>query len=98
MRIACWILKATNALRICNIHCPSTATVVTVKQLNFKLHKQYTACLFLISFVSYHLLRTTFMNHLLNFSGIRRHVNFFKYLYFARYKFTGFFEVRNLEA
>jgi hypothetical protein len=31
------ILKATNTLRIFNIYCLSTSTMVTTKQLNFKL-------------------------------------------------------------
>ena len=34
MRIACWILKATNTLRMCNTYCFSTATVVTRMRLN----------------------------------------------------------------
>jgi len=70
------ILKATYTLRICNIYCLSTATMLTAKQLNFKLYEQYIACLFPFLFVSYHLLRMAFMKHLLSFSGIRRHVNF----------------------
>jgi hypothetical protein len=34
MRIACWITKATNTLRICNTYFFSTATMVTRKSLN----------------------------------------------------------------
>jgi len=42
MRIACWILKATNTLTICNTHCFSTATMVARTRLNVTL---YVHCL-----------------------------------------------------
>jgi len=77
MVIACWILKDQNTLRICNIYCLSTAIMVTAKQLNFTLYEQYIVCLFHILFASYHLFLITFLNHLLSFSGIQRHVNFY---------------------
>ena len=43
MRFTYWITKATNILRICNIYCSSTATMVTRKRLNVTLyvHCQY---------------------------------------------------------
>ena len=34
MRLACWITKATETLRISNTHCFSTATMVTRTRLN----------------------------------------------------------------
>jgi len=34
MRIACWMLKATNTLRLCNTHCFSTAIMVARTRLN----------------------------------------------------------------
>ena len=37
-RIACWILKATNTLRLCNTHCFSTVTVVARTLLNFTFY------------------------------------------------------------
>jgi len=38
MRIAFWILKATNTLWICNTYCFSTATMVTQRCLNVTLY------------------------------------------------------------
>jgi len=73
MRSACWIFKDKNTFRICNTYYPSTATIVTAKQLNFTLNEQNISCFFFsILFVSYRLLWKTFLNHLLSFSGIRR--------------------------
>ena len=37
MRIACWVTKATNTLRICNTYCLSTATMVAGARLNILL-------------------------------------------------------------
>jgi len=37
MRIACWITKATDTLRICNIYFFCTATIVAPTRLNFTL-------------------------------------------------------------
>ena len=42
MRIACWITKATDTLRICNTYCFSTITMVARTRL-ITLH--YLACL-----------------------------------------------------
>jgi len=44
MRITCWIPKATNALRICNSYCFSTATVVARKRLIVPLHVHCLSC------------------------------------------------------
>ena len=42
--VACWIIKAyIHTLRICNIYCFSTATVVTRTPLSFMLQVQYVA-------------------------------------------------------
>jgi hypothetical protein len=38
IRIACWITKGTNTIIIFNIHCSSTATVVTRTRLNVTLY------------------------------------------------------------
>ena len=38
MRIACWILKPANTLRICNIFCFSTATMVARTRLSVTLY------------------------------------------------------------
>jgi hypothetical protein len=43
MRIACWIPKAINTLRLCNTHCFSTATMVARTRLDVTL---YVHCLF----------------------------------------------------
>jgi hypothetical protein len=34
VRFACWVSKATDTMRLCNIHCFSTVTMVTEKRLS----------------------------------------------------------------
>ena len=38
MRIACWIPKATNTLRLCNTRCFSTATMVALRRHSVTLY------------------------------------------------------------
>jgi len=40
MRIACWIPKATNTLRLCNNHCFYTTTMATRTRPNITLYVQ----------------------------------------------------------
>jgi hypothetical protein len=44
MRIACWIPKATDTVRICNTHCFSTAIMVTQTRLSVTLYVHYLSC------------------------------------------------------
>jgi len=44
MRIACWITKITDVLRIYNTHYFSTATVVTRTRLNIMFIRAYLSC------------------------------------------------------
>ena len=44
MRFACWIIKATHTLRICNTYCSSTATVVTRTRVNITLYVHCLSC------------------------------------------------------
>ena len=44
MRIACWITKATDTLRICNTYCLPTATMVTRTRLNILLYVHWLSC------------------------------------------------------
>jgi hypothetical protein len=44
MRIACWIPKATNTLRMCNTYCQYTATMGAGKHLVITLYVQYSGC------------------------------------------------------
>jgi hypothetical protein len=46
MRIACWIPKATNTLRLCNIHCFLTATMVAQTRLSITLYLNWLFCLY----------------------------------------------------
>ena len=47
MRVACWITKATNTLRVCNTYCFSTATIVARTHLNVTLYVHCMYCLIL---------------------------------------------------
>ena len=38
MRIACWITKATDTIRMCNTYCFSTATLVARSRLSVTLY------------------------------------------------------------
>jgi len=60
MFVACWIPKATNAFRVCNTYCFSTATVIARTRLNVKLHVHFLSCWFM-------LLIQTFLYHLFLF-------------------------------
>ena len=44
MRIACWIPKATNTLRICYTYCFSTATMIARTRLNVTLYLYGLSC------------------------------------------------------
>ena len=44
MRIASWIPKATNTLRLCNNHCFSTSTMVARTRLNITLYVHCLSC------------------------------------------------------
>jgi len=44
MRIACWVHKATNTLRICNTYYFSTATMVARTNLNVTLYLHCLSC------------------------------------------------------
>jgi hypothetical protein len=44
MRIACWIPKATDTLRICNTYFFSTPTMVARTRLVFRLHAHCLSC------------------------------------------------------
>jgi hypothetical protein len=92
MRFKCWILKATNPLRICNIYCLSNATMVTAKQLNF------TFCLFFYFYLSLPFILSDIHEPFIEFQRHSKTCQFLKYLYYTRYKLTGFLELCNLEA
>ena len=44
MRLACWIPKAANTLRLFNTHCFPKATMVTGTLLNVTLYVHYRSC------------------------------------------------------
>jgi len=44
VRIACWLHKVTNTLRLYNIHCSSTATMVARTRLNITLYLLCLSC------------------------------------------------------
>jgi len=44
MRIVCWIPKATNTHRLCNIYCFSSATMVERTRLNVTLYVRCLSC------------------------------------------------------
>ena len=44
MRIACWITKVANTLRLRNIHCFSTATMAVRPHLNVTLYVHWLSC------------------------------------------------------
>ena len=44
MRIACWIPKATDTLRMCNTYCCRMETMVTLKRLRVTLHVDCLYC------------------------------------------------------
>jgi hypothetical protein len=46
MRIACWISKVINTLRLCNTHCFSTSTMVALTPLNVTLYVHRPSCYF----------------------------------------------------
>jgi hypothetical protein len=44
MRIACWIPKATDTLRICNTYCCDTTTVTARKRLGVTVYVHCMSC------------------------------------------------------
>ena len=54
MRIACWIAKATDTLRLCNTHCFSTTIMVVRTRLKVTLYVHWLSCygFFLFPYVS----------------------------------------------